>query len=191
MKMQAMKRLVKSTMLKYPAIFAGYIIYSYLFITLLRYFIMSKANRMSVVEAIEIFDALPFMWLLALTIIKSMEYKAKLQEYENLRMLVQQDIEKKEAQLKTMHEVITGVQHYVNNPLAIISLLIGKLKRLSSSWPEIHHELNVIAQETQSVASVLKKFAESDQYQVEHINSIIGEMTIPSHTQVYEFETHQ
>jgi signal transduction histidine kinase len=104
---------LKTLPIKYPAIISGYIIYSYLFMTMIRFFIIAKHTHITVWDAFEIFDALPFMWLLALTLVKVIEIRTKLHESETQRALKERELQIRETQLKTMHDL--------KNPFAAIS----------------------------------------------------------------------
>ncbi|HLP16881.1 MAG TPA: HAMP domain-containing sensor histidine kinase [Bacteroidota bacterium] len=104
---------IKNLPIKYPAVISGYIIYIYLFMTIIRFYLMAKHTQVDVWDAIEIFDALPFMWLLALTLVKVIEIRTKLSESETQRALKERELQIRETQLKTMHEL--------KNPFAAIS----------------------------------------------------------------------
>lgn len=104
---------VRSLPIKYPAIISGYIIYIYLFMTMIRFFIMAKRASVGFWDIVEIFDALPFMWLLALTLVKVIETKTKLNDSETQRMVKERELQIRETQLKTMHDL--------KNPFAAIS----------------------------------------------------------------------
>jgi signal transduction histidine kinase len=104
---------IKELPIKYPAVISGYIIYIYLFMTMIRYFVIAKHTHVTFLDAIELFDALPFMWLLALTLVKVIEIRTKLHESETLRALKERELQIRETQLKTMHDL--------KNPFAAIS----------------------------------------------------------------------
>jgi len=104
---------IRSLPINYPAIISGYIIYVYLFITMIRFFIMAKHTQIKFWDAVEIFDALPFMWLLALTLVKVIETRSKLADSETKRVLKERELQIRETQLKTMHDL--------KNPFAAIS----------------------------------------------------------------------
>ena len=104
---------IKDLPIKYPAIISGYIIYLYLFMTMVRFFVIAKHTHISFLDILEIFDALPFMWLLALTLVKVIEIRTKLHESETQRVLKDRELQIRETQLKTMHDL--------KNPFAAIS----------------------------------------------------------------------
>ncbi len=104
---------IRNLPIKYPAIISGYIIYIYLFMTMIRFFIMAKHAQINFWDTVEIFDALPFMWLLALTLVKVIETRSKLADSETQRVLKERELQIRETQLKTMHDL--------KNPFAAIS----------------------------------------------------------------------
>ena len=67
---------IKKFFIKYPALLSGYIIYSYLFISIVRLFFKVKHPGIACSsDAYDIFSALPFMWLLAVSLVKVIEYQ--------------------------------------------------------------------------------------------------------------------
>ncbi|MEW5800381.1 MAG: histidine kinase dimerization/phospho-acceptor domain-containing protein [Bacteroidota bacterium] len=173
---------LKEIPMKYPAVISGYIIYSYLFYTLIRFFIIARESRVTFQTVFEMFDALPFMWLLAIMLVKVIDIKTRLYESERLRMLHEKELNMKETQITTMREVTRGLQHHINNPLAIIILTLSKVKRLVSGSPEVTKEINSIEEAAKRITKALKDFGESDYYKVEQIGSTVGAMTVPSDT---------
>jgi hypothetical protein len=90
---------------RYPAVLSGYIIYCYLFISIMRLFYKVKHSGATLVDAYDIFSALPFMWLLAVSLVKVIEYRTKLHENETQQLAREKELQLKDTQLKTMHEV--------------------------------------------------------------------------------------
>jgi hypothetical protein len=152
---------------QYPAVFSGYIIYSYLFISIIRLFLKVKHFGATLSDAYDIFSALPFMWLLAVSLVKIIEIRSQLQlKDEALRI--------KNTQITTMHEVVKGVQHQVNNPLAIISLSLGQTKRIVGANPVALTKIENIESAVKQITSALQKFADADQYDSQHIDEVVG-----------------
>lgn len=104
---------IKGLPIRYPAVISGYIIYAYLFIAMIRFFITTQHAHMNFWDALEIFDALPFMWLLALTLVKVIDTKTLLHKSEQERALKDRELKIRETQLKSMHEL--------KNPFTAIS----------------------------------------------------------------------
>ena len=123
-------RSLKELPQKYPAVISGYIIYLYLFVVMIRFFVVAQKTHLTFYDVIEMFDALPFMWLLAMTLVKVIHVRTKLHEIETKTILKEQELQLKETQLSTMREVVMGLQHESNNPLAIIMLTLHKMKRI-------------------------------------------------------------
>jgi signal transduction histidine kinase len=163
---------------KYPAVISGYIIYSYLFVAMIRFFILAKRSPPTFYEVIEIFDALPFLWVLAVTLVKVIQIRTKLHESEILRNLKEQELQVKQTQLSTMQEVVLGMQHQINNPLAVISLTLHKVRRTLSLSKEMEINIDSIEIESKRIAQALKDFRASEEYNVEHVGNVIGSMAV-------------
>jgi hypothetical protein len=164
---------------KYPAVISGYIIYLYLFFVMIRFFVVAKSSKVNFYDVFEMFDALPFMWLLAMTLVKVIHIRTKLHESETQRILKDQELQLKETQIVTMKEVVLGLQHQVNNPLAIILLTIHTVKRCETLSPEMTGYIDSIEEESKRITQVLKEFSEMKKYEVEHIDKLLGAMAIP------------
>jgi len=164
---------------KYPAVISGYIIYLYLFIAMIRFFIVAKTETLDFYDVIEMFDALPFMWMLAMLLVKVIQINTKLHESETLRIVNEQKLHIKETQINTMREMVLGVQHQVNNPLAIIMLRIHKIKQSLVMPEEMSKQINSIEKESKRITQALKEFSESQIYEVEEIGPTMGSMAIP------------
>jgi signal transduction histidine kinase len=152
---------------QYPAVLSGCIIYSYLFVSMVRLFIKVKGHGAAPGDIYDIFSALPFMWLLAVSLVKIIEFRAKLHTQEK-------ELQVKNIQLTTMHEVVQGVQHQVNNPLAIISLSVDQAKRSVEHDPVLLKKIESIANAANQITSALQKFSEAEQYKYEHVDQRIG-----------------
>lgn len=124
----------KTFCIAYPAVLSGYFIYGYLFYCILQYFFKAKNitmfNSHVIMNVVDSFDAFPFMWLLSVALVKVIDIRTKLLESEEQRLLVEQAIQFNQAKLKTLQEITRGVQHHINNPLAIISLSIASVQKL-------------------------------------------------------------
>lgn len=172
-------RSVRELPTKYPAVISAYIIYSYLFFVMIRFFIVAKRQDVDYYDVIEVFDALPFMWLLAMTLVKVIHIKTKLHESETQRIVKEQELQLKETQIGTMREVVLGMQHHINNPMAIIMLTIHKIKRTATLPQEINDHINSIEFESKRITKVLKEFSETHDYGVEQIGSTSSAMAVP------------
>ena len=166
---------------RYPAFLSGLIIYSYLLFTILRYLMRAKSLNPSFYDILETFDALPFMWLLSVALVKIMDIRSKLYKSETERMFAQKQIELKQTQLNTLHEVVKSLQHHINNPLAIISLTLGSARRQAKGNAELMRQIDAIDESTQRIVRSMKDFFETQSYETEHVDVIIGSITaLPS-----------
>jgi signal transduction histidine kinase len=152
---------------QYPAVLSGCIIYSYLFVSMVRLFIKVKVHGATPGDIYDIFSALPFMWLLAVSLVKIIEFRTKLHNQEK-------ELQVKNIQLTTMHEVVKGVQHQVNNPLAIISLSVDQTKRAVEHDPALLKKIESIANAANQITSALQKFSEAEHYEYENVDRKVG-----------------
>jgi hypothetical protein len=161
---------------RYPAVLSGYIIYCYLFISIMRLFYRVKHQGASFSDAYDIFSALPFMWFLAVSLVKVIEYRTKLHQTETQRLAHEKELQLKDTQLKTMHEVVKGLQHQINNPLAIIALLINKTKKSLKDNQDALRNIDSIEQSANSIAHALEDFKRAELYETDHIGSLEGKI---------------
>jgi signal transduction histidine kinase len=161
---------------RYPAVLSGYIIYCYLFIAIMRLFYRVKHQGATLYEAYDIFSALPFMWLLAVSLVKVIEYRTKLHQNETQQLEREKELQMKDTQLKTMHEVVKGLQHQINNPLAVITLLVGRTKRLIKDNLDAVKNIEFIEQSAKNIAKALEEFQRAELYETDHIGSLEGKI---------------
>jgi len=171
-------RAIKVLPTKYPAVISGYIIYLYLFIVMIRFFVVAQHSEVTFYDVLEMFDALPFMWFLAITLVKVIHYRTILHESETQRMKKEKELQIKETQIGTMREVVLGLQHQINNPLAIIMLTIGKFRRTVTLQKDGIEHLNSIEKESKRISQAVKDFSEAQNYEVEQIGKNIGTMAV-------------
>jgi hypothetical protein len=158
---------VKNFFVQNPALVSGYIIYSYLFISIIRLFLKVKQSGATLSDAYDIFSALPFMWLLAVSLVKVIEFRSQVHIKDEVLQI-------QNTQLRTMHEVVKGLQHQVNNPLAIISLSIGRIKKIAGNNPIAKTKIENIEIATQQISDALQKFSEAEHYESQHIDTVVG-----------------
>ncbi|MFA6470270.1 MAG: histidine kinase dimerization/phospho-acceptor domain-containing protein [Bacteroidota bacterium] len=163
---------------KYPAVLSGYIIYLYLFIVMIRFFVVARTSTIDYYDVIEMFDALPFMWLLAMMLVKVINVRTQLHESETQRIMKEQELQIKETQIGTMREVVRGLQHQINNPLAIILLMVHRMKRSPLTLDD-STSINTIEMESQRINQALKDFSETQEYETEQIGKTLGAMAVP------------
>jgi len=166
---------------RYPALLSGLIIYSYLLFTILRFLIRSRSLNPTFYDILETFDALPFMWLLAVALVKIIDVRGQLHKSETERILAQQQIEIKQTQLKTLHEVVKSLQHHINNPLAIIALTVSNARRQAKDNPELIKHIDAIEDSTERIVKSMKEFYQAQSYETERIDAVVGSITaLPS-----------
>jgi len=167
---------------KYPAVLSGYIIYGYLFVSIIRLFLKVKHGDATLSDAYDIFSALPFMWLLAVALVKVIEIRRKLYESQTLILHDREQLHLKETQLNTMKEVVKGLQHHVNNPLAIIVLYVGRLKRKFAQDTQVLDEVEQIESASKRISTALADFSNAQKYEVEFVEPVVGTIAVPPKT---------
>ena len=171
---------VKDFCAAYPAMLSGYIIYAYLFVAIIRLFLKVKFGGATLSDAYDIFSALPFMWLLAVALVKVIEFKSKLHQIQTENMRSQEELRLKETQLRTMKEVVKGVQHQVNNPLAITYLYLAKLKGKYEEDSDTCDVLEKIEMASTRISKALTQFSQAQKYEVEYAGQVVGAIATPS-----------
>lgn len=167
---------------KYPAVLSGYIIYGYLFLAIMRLYLKVKHGDASLSDAYDIFSALPFMWLLAVAMVNIIEVRTKLHQSQTQLVLDREQLHVRETQLNTMKEVVRGLQHHVNNPLAIITLYLSRLKRKAGDNVDALNEIRQMDVATKRISSALSEFAAAEHYEVEHAGPVVGNIAVPPKT---------
>jgi signal transduction histidine kinase len=176
-------RSIRALPTSYPAVFSGYIIYMYLFSVMIRLFVLTRHTDVKFWDIVELFAALPFMWLLAMTWVKVLEIRTKLHESETQRSTKDHELQIKETQITTMREVVLGLQHQVNNPLAIITLTLGKVRRTIGLSNDMAEHVGSIEKESKRIAQAMKDFSQASDYEVEKVGNIIGRMAVSTKTE--------
>lgn len=163
----------------YPAVLSGYVMYSYLFITIMRFFLKAKARELTMYEIYEVFDALPFLWLLSSALVSIIDTRTKLHNAEKEKLLSLQELEIKQTQLNTMVEVSKGFQHRINNPLAIISLSLGRMKRAAVNYKGLLESLETIEDSANHIKQAVIDFSNAEKYEVQNVGRVVGLMASP------------
>jgi hypothetical protein len=159
---------VKEFATKYPAVLSGYIMYSYLFIAIIKFYLKAKSRDLTAYDIFESFDALPFMWLLSSALVKIIDMRTALHEADRARIVAQNEVEIGHTQLRTMTEVAKGFQHRINNPLAIIFLAVNGLRRSSHGKKELVNGIALITDSMNNIAQAVTEFSNAQTYEVEH-----------------------
>jgi len=163
--------------IKHPAVLSGYIIYAYFFITTMDFYKDLKLSHFKAFNLVERFDALIWMWLLAVVLVKVIEYRNRLNDQEKLHLEHLRELEVKKTQLSTAHEMIRSLQHQINNPLTIILLHIQRALRDAESRPDALENLTRVKEGAERIATTLREF--SNAQGIETVESPVGKMAHP------------
>ena len=121
------------------------------------------------------------MWFLSVALVKIIDVRGRLHKSETERILAQKQIELKQTQLNTLHEVVKSLQHHINNPLAIISLTVGTARKMAKDNSDLIRQIDAIDESTQRIVRSMKEFFEAQSYETERVDAVVGSMTaLPS-----------
>ncbi|MCX7983375.1 MAG: hypothetical protein N3A63_00500 [Bacteroidetes bacterium] len=152
---------IREYCIRYPAVLSGIIIYLYLFFAIVRYLVKFHSGNASLLDGIETFDALPFLWLLAYSMIKIIELRHQYLESENKRLLTEKEILTKETQLKTLHDVARAFHHRINTPLTIINFELGFIKKKHPLDSSLQKNIESIEDAINEIKAAILEFAEA------------------------------
>ena len=163
---------------RYPAVLSGYIIYIYFLLATLDFYQDVKAKAPGQIFGyFQNYDALIWMWLLAWALVKIIEYRSKMQEHLKLELVHKQELEVRQTQINTMHEVIRALQHDINNPLTIILAYLRRAEKAAGGNDEILANLAEVKTGAERIAKSLSDFAKARAYTT--INSPVGPLAQP------------
>jgi signal transduction histidine kinase len=117
------------------------------------------------------------MWLLAVVLVRVIEYRNKMNEQERIRLEKEKELEVKSIQLKTAHQLIRTLQHQINNPLTIILLYVQRALRKGEATPEVLDNLSQIKDSAERIATTLRDFAHAQG--IETVDSPVGDLITP------------
>jgi signal transduction histidine kinase len=164
-------RPLKDFFIKHPAVLSGYIIYAYLFISTMEFYRDFKEKHFThFMDYFKSFDSLIWMWLLALALVKVIEYRTRVVQN-------QAQLSVKEAELQTVHGMLRTLQHEINNPLAIIFLYLHQAERNAKDSPKVVKTLAEIRKGAERIAKTLRDFSNAQGY--ETVPSPVGDMIKP------------
>ncbi len=164
---------VREFILRYPAILASYFIYGYYFVTTMEFYIKFKHRHFAPTDALQHFDTLLWMWVLAYGLVKVIELRERLHKREKEILEHEHNIKLKETQIQTLHEVIMTLKHEINNPLAII-LGYARLLKKQVAEPEAVKKIEEIEKASQRINHAMKAFSATQVYEV--IDSPVGNL---------------
>jgi signal transduction histidine kinase len=161
---------------RYPAVLSGYVIYAYLFVSIMHFYLKAKTFSLGFYDIFTIFSALPFMWFLSVALVKIIEVRTKLDESERQRILAERELEIHQAQLQTMQETARGLQHYINDPLSVISLSMDAARKAVPENREVILPLTMAEKSIDRIQVALSGFSTAKQYKTAAIDSYPGRM---------------
>jgi phosphoglycerate-specific signal transduction histidine kinase len=118
------------------------------------------------------------MWLLAWALVKVINYRSRLHDSETEQMVAREEVVVKKTQLKTMHEVVRGLQHEINNPLSIITLYLPRAKKQAAGDEQQMKTLDEIDKSAQRISKALLDFSKAQLYEVDSVN-VVGDIARP------------
>jgi signal transduction histidine kinase len=169
-------KMAKDFFSQYPAVLSGYVIYAYLFISIMHFYLKAKTIPLDFYDIFTIFSALPFMWFLSVALVKIIDVKTKLYDSERHRILTEKELEIQQTQLQTMQETVRGLQHHINNPLAVIMLSMEAARKAAPENKEVILPITMAEQSIDRIQVALSGFATAQQYKTEAIGSFCGKM---------------
>jgi len=171
-------RVIKDFFVRYPAVLSGYIIYAYFFLSTMEFYRDFKENSFKHgFDFFKQFDSLLWMWLLAYALVKVIEFRTKINEQEKKHLEQQKEFEVQQSQLKTMHEVVRGLQHDINNPLTIILAYLRRAEKSAERDPETIKNLNEVREGAERITKALRDYSEAKG--VATVKSPVGEFAQP------------
>jgi signal transduction histidine kinase len=164
-------QIVNNYFSRYPAVLSGYVIYSYLFVSIMQFYVKAKMHSLSIYDIFAIFSALPFMWFLSVALVKIIDVRTKLDESERQRILAERELEIHQAQLQAMQETVRGLQHYINDPLTVISLSMDAARKAVPENKEVILPLTMAEKSLDRIHVALSGFSAAKQYITAAIDS--------------------
>lgn len=174
---RVMYKPLRDFFIKHPAVLSGYIIYAYFFITTMDFYRDMKQSHGKSFNIIERFDALFWMWILAVVLVKVIEYRNRLNEQERVRLEREKELELKGVQLETTHQMIRTLQHQINNPLTIIFLYVQRALRKAEANKQDLENLIMVKNGAERIAATLRDFAHAQG--IETVESPVGDLVSP------------
>ena len=177
-KFLALFRPLRDFFIKHPAVLSGYFIYAYFFITTMGFYKDLKESHFKSFDVVERFDGVIWMWLLAVALVKVIDFRQRLSEQERLRLEHEKDLQLRGAQLEAAHRLIRTLQHEINNPLTIILLYVQRSLRRGEVSPVVRESLTAIKGSAERIADTLRKFAHAEGF--ETVESPVGKLVTAS-----------
>jgi signal transduction histidine kinase len=170
-------RTTRDFFVAYPAVLSGYIIYLYFFLTTMKYYQDFKEKSLGLSDIFQSFDALAWMWLLALALVKVIQYREKSHEEARRRESSERELAQHRSQLETMQQVTRALQHQINNPLTIVLAYTTKAQRKVKGDAELEKYLTEVRTATDRIIQALKDYSSSGTYRT--VETPVGKMAVP------------
>jgi hypothetical protein len=161
---------------RYPAVLSGYVIYAYLFVSIMHFYVKATTFSLGFYDIFTIFSALPFMWFLSVALVKIIEVRTKLDQSERQRILAERELEIHQAQLQTMQETVRGLQHCINDPLSVITLSMDAARKAVPENKAVILPLSMAEQSIDRIQVALSGFSAAKHYKTAAIDSYPGRM---------------
>jgi signal transduction histidine kinase len=168
---------IRDFFIRHPAVLSGYIIYAYFFVTTMDFYRDMKQSHFKSFNIIERFDGLFWMWILAVVLVKVIEYRNRLNEQERVRLERERELQLKGVQLETTHQMIRTLQHQINNPLTIILLYVQRALRKAETNKQDLENLIMVKNGAERIATTLREFAHAQG--IETVESPVGDLMTP------------
>ena len=175
--MKTFLRTTRDFFVAYPAVLSGYIIYLYFFLTTMKYYQDFKEKALGFSDIYQSFDALFWMWLLALALVKVIQFREKLHEEQRRRAASDLELTEHRSRLETMQQVTRALQHQINNPLTIVLAYTTKAQRRVKNDPEMEKYLAETRAATDRIIQALKDYSTSPSYHT--VETPVGKMAVP------------
>jgi signal transduction histidine kinase len=131
----------------------------------MEFYIKFKHRHFGAKDTFQHFDTLLWMWILSYALVKVIDLRERLHNREKSFLEQQHQIELKETQIQTLHEVIMTLKHEINNPLAII-LGYTRLLKKQVTDPDSVKRIDEIEVASQRINHALKEFSVAQVYEV-------------------------
>ncbi len=155
---------------RHPAVFSGLVIYAYYLVTTLDFLFEmlgpEEAQELGLWDYVSQFDALTVMWLLAYTFVRSLALRERVHEEEKKVLEQRRHIEVQAAQIQALKDVTVTFMDKINNPVAIIVMYLGRLKKHLHRRSDAIADFEMIRKAADRISKTLKKVASMHEYKV-------------------------
>jgi len=169
-------QIVNSFFSRYPAVLSGLVMYAYLVVSIMHFYVKTKAFPLGFYDIFTIFSALPFMWFLSVALVKIIQVRTKLYESEQQRILIEKNWKYTKHNFGPCRKPSAALQHHINNPLAVIVLSMEAARKAAIGNNAVIFQLSSAEQSVDRIQAALSGFSKAQQYKTESIGSYCGKM---------------